>query len=156
MENVQQFKTVEVECEIFKRSERCLVYGGSYSGKTYFIQNLILRHHEKFKKIIICGAKNDLLTHPLTSSKTIFYENDENPIYDPFTDQLNDTDKRQTLLILDDVMTEAYNSTLVSKIYSKGRHLNLSVFLILQSFFPQGTSKSLVPMLKNNSSIQFF
>ena len=53
-------------------------------------------------------------------------------------------------------MSEVYHSQLVSKIFSKGRHLNLSVIVILQSYYPQGSSKSLVPMLKNNASIQIF
>ena len=53
-------------------------------------------------------------------------------------------------------MAEVYHSQLVSKIFSKGRHLNLSIIVILQSYYPQGSSKSIVPMLKNNSSIQIF
>ena len=154
-----QFKNIEIECDIFEKPDRLLVYGGSYSGKTHMVVNLVLKHHNKFKKIILCGAKNALLVHRDTKDKCIFYDNEDSPIYDPFREEEEDScnnDKRQTLIILDDLMTEVYNSQIVSKIFSKGRHLNLSCIVILQSFFPQGASKSLVPMLKNNSSIQIF
>ena len=159
MSVADQFKNIEVECEIFARPDRILIYGGSFSGKTHMVVNLVLKHHNKFKKIILCGAKNDLLMHRDTKDKCIFYDNEDSPIYDPFHDTdscNNDNDKRQTLIILDDLMSEVYNSQKVSKIFSKGRHLNLSCIVILQSFFPQGASKSLVPMIKNNSSIQIF
>ena len=157
MSIADQFKNIEIESEIFDRPSMILVYGGSYSGKTHMIENLILRHHKKFKKIIVCGAKNALLTHESTSQKAEFYENDESPIYNPFIQNENtDNDCRQTLLILDDLMAEVTTSQLASKCFSKGRHLNLSVVIILQSFYPQGSGKSVVPMLKNNSNLQFF
>ena len=88
-----------------------------------------------------------MLTYPQTKDKTVLYENDDNPIYDPFAVIDTDIDdKRQSLLILDDLMSESYNSQLV----------NLSTILILQSYYPQGTSKSLIPQIKNNASIQIF
>lgn len=153
----RNFKDLQIDCEIFQRSERFLIYGGSFSGKSHMVQGLVLRHHEKFRKIIICGTRNDLLTYPQTRDKTVLYENDDNPIYDPFTVVDTDIeDKRQTLLILDDLMSESYNSQLVNRMFSKGRHLNLSIILILQSYYPQGASKSLIPQIKNNASIQIF
>lgn len=155
--DADQFKDIDIECEIFQRPERILAWGGSYSGKSHMIYNLILRHHKKFKKIILCGAKSPLLTHPETRSKTIFYEDDERPIYDPWAspDDLP-SDSRQTLLILDDMMEYAFSSPIVSRLFSRGRHINYSVIVVFQSYHPQGSSKSLVPMLKNNSSIQIF
>ncbi len=111
----------------------------------------------KFKKIIICGAKNDLASDEATRHKTIFYDNEDSPIYDPFQgEDTQDNDSRQILLILDDLMSEVYSSQLVSKKNSKGRHINLSTRVILQSYVPQGASKSLVAMLKNNVSLQLF
>lgn len=157
MSVADQFKNIEVECDIFERPYQVLVYGGSWSGKTHTTVNLVKRHHMKFKKIIICGAKNELATDETTKHKTIFYDNEELPIYDPFQgDEARDNDPRQILLILDDLMSEVYSSQLVAKIFAKGRHINLSTIVILQSYVPQGTSKSLVPMLKNNASLQLF
>ena len=138
MSVADQFKNIEIECDIFERPYMVLVYGGSYSGKTHMIVNLVLRHHMKFKKIIICGAKNNFLTYEATKHKTIFYDNEESPIYDPFQDS-DGTNNEPKLLILDDLMSEIYSSQLVSIIFSKGRHLNLRTIIILQSFYPQGT-----------------
>ena len=42
-----QFKKIEIDCQLFERCERIIVYGGSYSGKSYMLQSLILRYHEK-------------------------------------------------------------------------------------------------------------
>ena len=96
-------------------------------------------------------------SHILTQlKKHFFYENEDNPIYDPFPQLDDSTDPRQTLLVLDDLMSEVVSSQLVSRIFSKGRHLSLSVIVILQSYYPQGSSKSIIPMVKNNSSIQLF
>ena len=99
-----QYKDIEIECGIFERPHMILVYGGSYSGKTQMIVNLIKRHHEKFKKIIICGAKNELLTDEATRHKIIFYENEDNPIYDPFQESEELSGTYPKLLILDDLI----------------------------------------------------
>ena len=87
----------------------------------------------KFKKIIICGAKNGLLTDEATKHKTIFYDNEESPIYDPFQDS-DDANNELKFLILDNFMSELYSSQLASNFFSKGRHLNLSTIITLQSF----------------------
>ena len=156
----EEYKTIQIECEIFQRTERIAIYGGSYSGKSHFLQQLVLKHHNKFKKIIICGTKNELLKYPETRNKTLHFDDESNPIYDPFIDKdllnQNQKDERQTLIILDDLMSESYNSQIVNKMFSRGRHLNISVILILQSFFPAGSGRSLIPMIKNNTSIQIF
>ena len=155
--NNTKIKEVELDCELFKTTHRILCLGGSNSGKTYMLQSLILRHHEKFKKIIICGSPNHLLEYPQTRMKTILYENETNPIFDPFSTDLNiDNDDRQTLLIIDDLMTEIISSALVNKIYLRGRHLNLSVVMLLQSYHPQGCGRSILPSVKNNADIQIF
>ena len=38
----------------------------------------------------------------------------------------------------DDLMEEAKDSKLVSKLFTQGRHRNVSVILILQNAFPKG------------------
>ena len=158
--NGEEYKTVHLECELFKRTERIAIYGGSYSGKSHFLQQLVLKHHNKFRKIVLCGTKNELLTYPETRYKTIHIDDEINPIYNPDTDKdlkgQNRKDARQTLVILDDLMCESYNSQVVNKMFSRGRHKNISVILVLQSFFPTGSGRSLIPMMKNNTSIQIF
>ena len=48
MSVADQFKNIEIECEIFQKPDRLLIYGGSYSGKSHMVVNLVLKHHNKF------------------------------------------------------------------------------------------------------------
>ena len=157
MKDNKTIRDITSDCELFNPSSRVLGFGGSNVGKSYMLQNLVLKHHKKFKKIVVCGAKNILLYHPDTKTKTIYHQCSENPIWDPFinVDESDlESDPRGILIIIDDLMTEACNSLLVSNIFSKGRHLNISVILILQSYFPQTGGRSLMPQIKNNSCVQ--
>ena len=60
------------------------------------------------------------------------------PDYD--ADDLHDLNKKRknTVIIIDDLMEEAKDSKLVSKLFTQGRHRNVSVILILQNAFPKG------------------
>ena len=153
MNNDRNYKSLNIDSEIFCGSSRLLIIGGSHSGKTYFVQKLVLRHHEKFKKIVICGTPNLLLQYSQTKDKTKIYDTIQNPFKEQDDD---DDDKRGSLYVIDDLMSEAYNSQIVNDIFSKGRHHNISVILILQSYFPTGSAKSLIPQIKNNATIQIF
>ena len=151
----KNYKNLEVDSEIFRGSSRILLLGGSHCGKTYFLQKLVLRHEKKFRKIIICGTPNDLLKYPETKAKTELH----NGIYDPFheaAEAAGDDDDRQILIVYDDLMSEAYNSQVVNNLFSRGRHYNISTVLILQSYFPTGSGRSILPMVKNNASLQVF
>ena len=46
--------------------------------------------------------------------------------------------KVNNLIVLDDLMTEVKNDTRIGDIFSRGRHKNTSVILLLQNLFPQG------------------
>ena len=97
------------------------------------------------------------MTHPDTKNKTIYHESQDSPIWDPFAnieESEVEADPRGIMIFIDDLMTEACNSLLVSNIFSKGRHLNISIVLILQSFYPQSTGRSIMPQIKNNSDVQ--
>ena len=41
-------------------------------------------------------------------------------------------------IILDDLMAEATDSPVVSRLFTQGRHRNASVILLLQNMFPKG------------------
>ena len=55
-------------------------------------------------------------------------------------DDLHDLNKtrKNTVIVIDDLMEEAKDSKLVSKLFTQGRHRNVSVILILQNAFPKG------------------
>lgn len=148
---------------LFHKPERICVFGSSGGGKTHLTVNLVRRFSDRFYKIILCGNKNDLLTLPETRAKTEMYQSDSqgeeifNPFQhmDPYDMKKNDTG-RQLLLVYDDLMETVYKSPIISQIFSKGRHLGLSVILILQTYYPTGSGTSLMPQIKNNATIQIF
>ena len=149
---------------IFNDTERILCFGSSCTGKTYLIEKLIQRYAHRFYKIVICGNRNRLLEFEETKHKTQLYHgnNYDEGIYDPLTEidsyELNKKKKEnlQLLIIYDDLMESLYRSPVVSKLYSKGRHLSISVISIMQSYFPTGKGQNLFPQIKNNSTIQIF
>merc|ERR1712215_157489 len=124
------------------------------------VEQLVKKNAEKFYKIVICGNRNKLLDFPETACKTSLYKPDGDPIYNPFTElnayEVKLNKKRQFLLILDDLMEIVYQSPIVSKIFSAGRHYQISCIILCQSFFPSGKGTNIYPQIKNNSSIFIF
>lgn len=122
----------------FKHPFTMIVAGPSGSGKTTFtttlLENLIVYVHPRIQRIIWCYAESNAipervktqLNTPISFHQGI-PEKFENPLNVP------------TLIILDDLMQEA-NSTRVCELFTKGsHHRNLSVILITQNFFHQGS-----------------
>ena len=105
-----------------------------------------------------------MLQYPETKNITELYHGGggsiENDIYNPFlVMDSHDEQKygsRQLLIILDDLQEHIYKSQLVSQIFSKGRHLNISVIIILQSYFVSGSGTNILPQIKSNSTLQIF
>ena len=155
-------QTVNLEqCDfIFEKPERVIITGSSNTGKTFLVEQLVKKHIEKFYKIVICGNRNRLLDFPETASITSHYKSDSDPIFNPFTEvdsyQVKLNKGKQFLIILDDLMEHIYQSPIVSKIFSAGRHLQVSCLILCQSFYPSGSGKTLYPQIKNNSSIFIF
>ena len=127
---------------LFENSERICVFGSSGSGKSTFVVNLVKKYHESFNKIILCGQGNELLKLKQTAHKTHLYrpQSSADEIFDPFTEidihQIK-KNKGQILLIYDDMQESVFKSPIISRIFSRGRHMGFSVILLLQSFFPK-------------------
>ena len=149
---------------IFNEPERLLVFGTSNSGKSYLVEKLVQKHAHRFHKIVISGNRNRLLDFPETKKKTQLYQGNhyDEGIYDPLSNmdhyQLNKLKQqdKQLLVIYDDLMEAVFKSSVISKLYSRGRHLGISIIVIMQSYFPTGAGKNLFPQIKNNSTIQIF
>ena len=162
MESSDDIETIHVEYNdfIFEKPERIIVTGSSNTGKTHLVEQLVKKYIDKFYKIVICGNRNRLLDFPETTCKTSLYKSDSDPIYNPFTKldayELKLNKKKQFLLIIDDLMEVIYQSPIVSKIFSAGRHYQISCIILCQSFFPSGSGKNIYPQIKNNSSIFIF
>lgn len=104
-----------------------MVSGPSGCGKTTFV-NSLLQNIKPFNKILWCNAEENAIPINLRSNVEIF-----NGVPDNF-----DNTEDNTLIVLDDLMMEAYNKN-VCELFIKGsHHKNLSVILINQNVFHQG------------------
>lgn len=153
-----EYDTIQLEKPLFSQCERCIIIGNSGSGKTCFTNNLIKKHSENFSKIIISGAAHsELLEFEETKSKTSIYKGSD-LIFNPFTeieqDPFESHDNKQILLLYDDLMNEISNSEIISNVFSRGRHLRLSVIVLVQTYFPKPGNH--FTTIKNNSTLQIF
>ena len=157
----ENVKLIELtQAQPFDNCERVIFTGASNTGKTYLMEQLIRRYHDRFYKIVVSGCKNKLFDFPETRFKTELYNGDSTTIFNPLTDideyDLKKHKTRQMLVIYDDLMQEVHTSSVISDVFSKGRHKNVSIVLLLQSYFPVGAGRSVYPQIKSNSTLQIF
>ena len=126
----------------FKHPAMIMVVGPTQSRKSYFVEQLFKSHSIKY---------------PSRKAKHVqWFYTQWQPLYDrlqatlgkgiTFTQGLpevndnleNINDQVQNLWVLDDLMDEAVNSSVISQLFTRGRHRNLSVILLLQNMFPKG------------------
>ena len=146
--------------------ERLIITGSSNSGKSVLCAKIVKKYIDQFQSIVLCGGYNiaELLQVDGDNEiKNKLYYTGSSEIFNPFTKfsqtelQKRKKSKLQTLIIYDDLQELVANSSVVSELFSKGRHFNFSVMLILQSYFPQGAkSKTVLPQIKANASVQIF
>lgn len=119
-----------------------LLCGKSGSGKTEWIKSLLKNQFISSKKnicrIIVCYL-DDNSTETYSHISTLFpnlseevhYVQNKIPEYDKL-------DSKGTLIILDDLMHNAFDDINVAKLFTSGRHKNISVFITSQNLFPPG------------------
>lgn len=115
----------------FKHPFAMLIAGPSMCGKTTFLRNL-LEYQEKmfnvrFNKILWCYSES--------SSKPNVQGVD---FHRGVPDDIQNSTNSPMLIVLDDLMSEAYNKTVSDIFTKKSHHSNISVVLVLQNIFHQG------------------
>ena len=119
-----------------------LVVGPSQCGKTHFVEKILTEN---------------CIHYPNTKPNHIdWYYNQWQPRYKAlqyalgdaiqFTQGLPDlsedlreiSPKCNNILVFDDLMAQATDSPVLSKLFTQGRHRNASVILLLQNMFPKG------------------
>ena len=119
-----------------------LVVGPTQSGKTYFVQQILENNrivYEEQKSIRIFWYYNQWQEcyEKLKKSlgKSIRFERGVPEL----SENLCEINPRYNIIIiLDDLMAEATDSPVVSRLFTQGRHRNASVILLLQNMFPKG------------------
>ena len=126
----------------FRHKFSLLVVGPSQSGKTYFVQQILENNrivYDEQKGIRIFWYYNqwqdcyDSLRKSL--GKSIQFERG----LPELSENISEIHTRyNNIIILDDLMAEAIDSSVVSRLFTQGRHRNASVILLLQNMFPKG------------------
>ena len=130
---------------------RILIIGGSGSGKTNPLLNLI-KNHPDLDKIFLYGkdpseAKYQFLINKRESTRLKHFNDpkafieDSNDMQDVYknVDEYNGDKKRKTLIVFDDMIADMVNNkklnSIVSELFIRGRKLNISLVFITQSYF---------------------
>ena len=126
----------------FQHPYSMMVVGPSQCGKTHFVHQLLTH------KCIDYPDKKPVLV--------VWYYNQWQPKYEEIQRDLKNKIRfvqglpeleddlstiktsRHTIIVLDDLMAQATDSPVVSKLFTQGRHRNASVILLLQNMFPKG------------------
>ena len=126
----------------FQHPYSMIVVGPSQCGKTHFVHELLTHKcitYPNKKPVLVCWYYNqwqpkyDEIQRDL-GSKIRFVQG----LPELAEDLSTIKSSKHTILVLDDLMAEAKDSPVVSKLFTQGRHRNASVILLLQNMFPKG------------------
>lgn len=123
---------------------RMLIAAPSGSGKTNALMNLIMHMDKTFHEIIICVKSADEPLYNMIINKLkniVVFENGEVPPIteyskiDEKTKRLKRIDKKQRLIVFDDLITDRAANAKAAEYYIKGRKVGFSMCYISQSFY---------------------
>ena len=135
---------------------RILIIGGSGSGKTNALLNLI-NNQPDIDKIYLYAkdpyeAKYQYLINKRDPRAFIEYSNDMQDVHQNI-DNYNPRKKRKVLIVFDDTIADMINNNklnpIVTELFIRGRKLNISIVFITESYFK-------VPKDARLNSIHFF
>ena len=115
------------------------VYGRRESGKTHFVTELLIQQEKLIKdpfiKVIWINKsfQKDVYEKLMRGNQFELEFLDDIPNFDEMGKQI-----RNTLVVLDDMLTESNRNEQISALFTRGRHLNISVILLSQNLFHQG------------------
>jgi hypothetical protein len=119
--------------DLFAHPARIIIAGVTNSGKTHLATKIVVHYQKQFDCIIVCGSESHPLEKETSLSDKLIVNKD---IIDPINHKTKPNDR--ILYILDDCFIEAANNDIVSNIFTKGRHENISVVLLVQNVFMKG------------------
>lgn len=125
---------------LFKIGSKIDICGASGSGKTFWLVNYLTKVDTRYDEIIWITSELSSEQELIKDMKKTFgskfilkigLANNETELKEMFKD--NKDDKIKTAVVLDDLMMEQGKFT--SELFLAGRHLNLTIFQIVQSLF---------------------
>jgi len=141
---------------LFKKGSKIQVCGSSGSGKTWWIANYLMNVDCDFQEIIWItnelSSKQDLIKKLQTKFGDKFYlmiglEKNQKELKQIF--QENKEDKINTCCVIDDLMME--QSKFQAELFLAGRHLNITIFELIQSIFVGGKNSR-----NQQQNVQYF
>jgi len=119
-----------------------LVVGPSQCGKTYFVEELLTKpcvNYPNKKQRKIQWFYNQQQPRYAALQRTLKDEIQFTQGLPELSDDLREINpKFNNVLVFDDLMAQATDSPVLSKLFTQGRHRNASVILLLQNMFPKG------------------
>ena len=119
-----------------------MVVGPSQCGKTHFVHQLLTHKRIAYpdkRPVMVCWLYNQWQPRyeeiQRALKKKIRFAQGLPELKE---DLSNITSSRHTIIVMDDLMAQAIDSPVVSKLFTQGRHRNASVILLLQNMFPKG------------------
>jgi hypothetical protein len=142
----------------FKTPLRCILIGGSFSGKSSLIKEIIDNDSRiltnKVDRILYFSKHYDLRFSELQKRFGLNFQYIKDLPEKSFASYLNDSSKH-TAVILDDLQEEASTSSAVADLFAiYSRHRNASVFFTLQN--PFTGAKSRLTAFRNSTHIVLF
>ena len=119
-----------------------LVVGPSQCGKTYFVEELLTKPCVKYpnKKLRrIQWFYNQWQPRYKSLQSVLGNDIQFTQGLPELSEDLREINpKWNNILVFDDLMAQATDSPVLSKLFTQGRHRNASVILLLQNMFPKG------------------
>lgn len=113
---------------------RILICGATGVGKSHLTANLILQREkmfsETFKIIYYCTKDENSIPRQIRHLVKFVKGLPDETI-------INNIGNRHILIIIDDLMSEAFSSQEISNIFLSGRHRNVSILIISQLLYPK-------------------
>ena len=126
----------------FKHPFSMLVVGPTQSGKTHFVEQMLTTPLIEFpmdKEVQVTWFYNHWHPHYQALEKDLGPQIEFEQGLPDWSETLQELNPEiHHVLVFDDLMNQAVNSPILSRLFTQGRHRNASVILLMQNMFPKG------------------
>jgi len=126
----------------FKHPFSMLVVGPTQSGKTHFVEQMLTSNLMEFpanKDVQVTWFYNQWQPRYKRLKKELGAQITFEQGLPDWSDTLEEINPKMShVLVFDDLMSQAVDSPILSRLFTQGRHRNASVILLMQNMFPKG------------------